>query len=121
MTKTYERQDGETTKAYTAFTLYRDMGSARSLEKTAQKFYTPDSPQIHPRNISQIETWSSKWNWVQRVRDFDLDEETILRDRARQSSSSIKAIGALGSLGSDLAADGLLIRQLMEKLKENEN
>mgnify|MGYP006364699945 CR=1 FL=1 len=35
--------------------------------------------------------------------------------------NSIKAIGALGASGSDLAADGLLIRQLMEKLKEAEN
>jgi hypothetical protein len=35
--------------------------------------------------------------------------------------SSIKAIGSLGSLGSDLAADGLLIRQLMEKLKDAES
>jgi hypothetical protein len=122
------------------------------------------------------------------VKDFDRDEETILRDRSRRSNieehdrqleqfrqnneattlrgcacafgfglfkmglrllaigekiiktfedkevldskdidlflaipSSIKAIGALGSLGSDLAADGLLIRQLMEKLRDAES
>ena len=35
--------------------------------------------------------------------------------------NSIKAIGALEASGSDLAADGLLIRQLMEKLKESES
>jgi hypothetical protein len=39
MTKTYNRQDGETTKAYTAFTIYRDMGSARSLDRVEEKVY----------------------------------------------------------------------------------
>jgi hypothetical protein len=177
--KSYDSQDGETSKAYQAFTIYRNMGAARSLEKTAQEFYDPDSTQKRPRNKSQISVWSSKWNWAQRVREFDLDEETILRDRSRQSNieehdrqleqfrqhneavgfglfkmglrllaigekiiktfedkevlepkdidlflaipNAIKAIGALGASGSDLAADGLLIRQLMEKLKEAES
>lgn len=39
MTKTYDRQDGETTKAYTAFTIYRDMGSSRSLDRVEEKIY----------------------------------------------------------------------------------
>lgn len=179
MQKSYDRQDGETVRSYAAFCIYRNMGAARSLEKTAQEFYDPDSTQKRPRNKSQISVWSSKWNWSERVRDFDRDEETILRDKMRRSNieehdrqleqfrqhneaigfglfkmglrllsigekiiktfedkevldskdidlflaipSSIKAIGALGSLGSDLAADGLLIRQLMEKLKDAES
>jgi hypothetical protein len=183
MTKTYERQDGETTRSYAAFCIYRNMGIARSLEKTAQEFYDPDSTQKRPRNKSQISAWSSKWNWSERVRDFDRDEETILRDKARQSSlkkhdrkleqfrsqseaigfgllslgeqlletiglisapiqsklksgkplnekdletlfsipAVVRSIGSFGNQGSQLAADGLLVRQLMEKLKEAEN
>jgi hypothetical protein len=177
--KSYYRSDGETTRSYAAFCIYRNMGAARSLEKTAQEFYDPDSTQKRPRNKSQISAWSSKWNWAQRVGDFDRDKEAISRDRIRQSNleerdrqleqfrqnneaigfglfkmglrllaigekiiktlenkevldskdidlflaipNSIKAIGALGASGSDLAADGLLIRQLMEKLKEAES
>ena len=32
--------------------------------------------------------------------------------------SSIKAIGAIGVSGSELAADGLCIRQMMERIEE---
>jgi hypothetical protein len=178
--KSYDRQDGETSKAYQAFTIYRNMGVSRSLDRTAVEFYpTPETPQKRPRNIAQIEVWSRTKNWVDRCKDFDRDEEAIFRDKIRQSSleehnrqleqfrqhneeigfglfkmglrllaigekiiqtfedkevldskdidlflaipNSIKAIGALGASGSDLAADGLLIRQLMEKLKEAES
>jgi hypothetical protein len=80
MTKTYERQEGETTKAYSAFTLYRDMGTTRSLEKTAGKFYTPDSPQKRPRNINQIEVWSRTYCWIDRCRDYDRDVELSNRE-----------------------------------------
>ena len=86
MQKSYDRSDGETTRSYAAFCVYRNMGAARSLEKTAQEFYDPDSTQKRPRNKSQISAWSSKWNWAQRVREFDLDEETILRHQIRQSN-----------------------------------
>jgi hypothetical protein len=178
--KSYDRQDGETSKAYQAFTIYRNMGVSRSLDRTAGEFYpTPETPQKRPRSIAQIEVWSRTNKWVDRCKDFDRDEETILRYQIRQSDieehdrqleqfrqhneaigfglfkmglrvlsigekiiktfedkevldpkdidlflaipSSIKAIGSLGSLGSDLAADGLLIRQLIEKLKEEGN
>ncbi len=84
--KSYDRSDRETVRSYAAFCIYRNMGAARSLEKTAQEFYDPDSTQKRPRNKSQISTWSSKWNWAQRVRDFDRDEETILRDKMRRSN-----------------------------------
>jgi hypothetical protein len=177
--KSYDRADGETAKAYGAFTIYRNMGANRSLDRTALEFYsTPETPQKHPRNITQIEVWSRTWNWVCRCKDFDRDEEAIARERKRELDraehdlkleqfriqnetmgfelldlgkellaifspiiatltdkevldkqdidlllaipSSIKALAAFSVQGSSLAADGLLIRQLMEKLKEGE-
>lgn len=183
--QSYERQEGETTKAYRAFTIYRNMGAARSLEKTAQDFYPAKSPhnyRTHP-NIRRVEEWCRNWRWVERCKDFDRDEETILRDRTRQANieehdrkleqfrvqnetigfgllslgeqlletiglisapiqsqlksgkplnekdletlfsipSVVRSIGSFGTQGSQLAADGLLVRQLMEKLKEAEN
>jgi hypothetical protein len=181
--QTYDRQERETTKAYQAFTIYRNMGSSRSLDRTALGFYpTIDSPQKRPRNIAQIEVWSRKYHWVERCKDFDRDKETILRECNRQADieehdrkleqfrvqnetigfgllglgeqlletillmstpireklsngkalekaevdlllaipSVVRSIGNFGITGSQLAADGLLIRQLMEKLKETE-
>jgi hypothetical protein len=157
------------------------MGVSRSLEKTANEFYPRQSPANYPThpNIARIERWSKTWRWVDRCKDFDRDEEAILRDRVRRSNieehdrqleqfrqhneaigfglfkmglrllaigekiiktfeekevldskdidlflaipNSIKAIGALGASGSDLAADGLLIRQLIEKLRDAES
>jgi hypothetical protein len=178
--KSYDRSDGETSKAYAAFTIYRDMGVSRSLEKTAAEFYPViDSSQSHHRNKNQLGVWSKKYNWVDRCRDYDRDRESDLREHTRLKNieehdrlleqfrqknekigfglsemglrllaignrivdtlenkevldskdvelflafpSSIKAIGAIGASGSELAADGLLIRQLMEKLKERED
>jgi hypothetical protein len=99
MTKIYEacapsfggRQDGETTRSYAAFCIYRNMGTARSLEKTAQEFYPARSPhnhRTHPniRRIRRIEEWCRNWQWVDRCKDFDRDEEEILRDQVRQSN-----------------------------------
>lgn len=179
--KSYARSDGETSKAYAAFTIYRNMGVSRSLLKTANEFYPRQLPANYPThpNIARIERWSKTWRWVDRCKDFDRDEEAIFRDRIRRSNieehdrqleqfrrsnetigfglfkmglrllaigekiiatfedkevldakdidlflaipNSIKAIANFATLGGDLTADGLLIRQLMEKLKEGES
>jgi hypothetical protein len=175
--KSYDRSDGETSKAYAAFTIYRDMGVSRSLEKTAVEFYPViDSSQSHHRNKNQLGVWSKKYNWVDRCRDYDRDRESDLREHTRLKNieehdrlleqfrqknekigfglsemglrllaignrivdtlenkevldskdvelflafpSSIKAIGAIGASGSELAADGLCIRQMMERIEE---
>jgi hypothetical protein len=55
------------------------MGTTRSLEKTAGKFYTPDSPQKRPRNINQIEVWSRTYCWIDRCKDYDRDIEAERR------------------------------------------
>jgi hypothetical protein len=79
MTKTYNRQDGETTKAYTAFTIYRDMGSARSLDRVEEKIYGTQIGHKRGTNITSLKRWSREWNWVDRCRDYDLDREQDLR------------------------------------------
>jgi hypothetical protein len=84
MTASYDRQPEETPKAYAAFTVYRNMGATRSLERVAAEIYPPEIPQKPPRNISQIERWSSLWDWIDRCRDFDRDEELLRRERQRE-------------------------------------
>ncbi len=73
MTKTYNRQDGETTKAYTAFTTYRDMGSSRSLDRVEEKIYGTQIGHKRGTNLTSLKRWSREWNWVERCRDYDLD------------------------------------------------
>ncbi len=179
--KSYDRSDGETTKAYAAFTIYRDMGVSRSLEKTAVEFYPViDSSQSHHRNKNQLGVWSKKYNWVDRCKDYDRDQEQDIRQHIRlknieehdrkleqyrqdnetlgkglmaigaelmvainqltepartklkrreklekaeidtimNAPASLKQVASFAQTGSEMNADGLLIRQLIEKIKE---
>lgn len=68
----YERQYGESAKAFEAFTVYRDMGLSRSLREVAQKL---------GKNKALIERWSSQWNWVERAQSYDddMDRKALLQ------------------------------------------
>lgn len=179
--KSYDRQGKETIKAYAAFCLYRDMGVDRTLKQTEKKYYAAGDGQTSriTKNIRQIQLWSSANNWVDRCKDYDRDQQLILREHTtrknieehdreleqfRQSNkamgsallamgarlmkigdrvareiegkekitaadldtflklpASVKAIANFATIGGDLTADGLLIRQMLEKLKEGGN
>lgn len=178
--KSYDRQEGESSKAYAAFCVYRDMGVKRSLDRASAEIYSPDGAQKKPRNMSQLDAWAKKWRWTDRIRDFDLDQEKELRQAQRQRDmdehnrklenfrlqneavgtglltlsaqllttvaqmtaplrakvergqpatredwdvilslpAAVKSIAGFAHLGSQLAADGLLVRQLIEQIKE---
>jgi hypothetical protein len=79
MTKIYNRQNGETAKAYTAFTTYRDMGSSRSLDRVESKIYGTKTGHKRGANLTSLKRWSREWNWVDRCRDYDLDREQEMR------------------------------------------
>ncbi len=80
----YERTEGETPKAYQAFTVYRNMGATRSLDRVAAEIYGTELTQKRHRNRSQISTWSRQNNWVDRCRDWDREEELLRRERQRE-------------------------------------
>ncbi len=64
MSEAWERQPGESTKAYNAFCAYRDLGPERSLEKAGR---TLDKP----RTKQYLGEWSVKYNWVKRSAAYD--------------------------------------------------
>lgn len=68
--KPWERQKGESDKAYEAFVTYRDMGADRSIRAVAQKL---------DKSRTQIGKWSSAWDWTERVRIYDNELETEVR------------------------------------------
>ena len=68
----WERQSGESAEAFGAFVMYRDMGAdgqKRSLAKLGQNL---------GKTKAQMEHWSSKWNWQERVIAWDdeVDRQT---------------------------------------------
>lgn len=194
--KSYDRQAGETEKAYAAFVIYRNLGLKRSLQKAAENYYEGlgNAQKLH-RNRSQFTAWCGKYNWVDRCLDYDRDEEAIARERKRELdcaehdaklgkfredneelgsemtglskeltsffrsslaetvevfkttidldedpergvklvkvrqsqlghlftvSQICKTATTFATVGGDLTADGLLIRQMLEKMKEGE-
>lgn len=59
--------------AFEAFTVYRDLGSARSLAKACEKLDRPEG------YVRQLETWSSDFNWVSRAKAYDAHLDDIAR------------------------------------------
>ena len=84
--KPWERQKGESDKAYEAFVTYRDMGTDRSIRAVAQKL---------GKSRTQIGKRSSGWEWTERVRAYDneLEKEAraqAVKDRKDMTSRHIK-------------------------------
>ncbi|MCC8157477.1 MAG: hypothetical protein LIO54_09415 [Oscillospiraceae bacterium] len=67
--KPWERQEGESEKAFEAFAIYRDMptnGENRSIRAVGQKL---------GKSRAIIERWSASNNWQERVKAYDADLE----------------------------------------------
>lgn len=63
-TKPWERQGGESVKAFEAFTVYLEMGDERSLRAVGQRL---------GKSRALIERWSRTYQWVERVASYDAD------------------------------------------------
>ncbi|MBP5460727.1 MAG: hypothetical protein J6Y20_01185 [Lachnospiraceae bacterium] len=77
----WERQTGESTQAYKAFTTYRDMGEDRSIRAVAERL---------DKSTTLIGRWSVRWNWVERVRQYD---NTLQREaQAKAYKKAVKEL-----------------------------
>jgi len=72
MSELWDRLPNESTKAYAAFCVYRDLGTERSLEKAGQ---TLDKP----RTRKWLGEWSAKYKWVERAKAYDDYVEKLKR------------------------------------------
>ena len=63
-TEPWERQAGESVKAFEAFTVYLEMGDERSIREVAQRL---------AKSRTLIGRWSVTYQWVERVAAFDAD------------------------------------------------
>lgn len=94
----WDRQPGETSKAYEAFAIYRDMGADRTVRSVAEALTKSDQ---------LIRGWSTKHGWVARAAAWD-----SMPGRAVQE--------AYEDMASRIAAQHeVLATKLMEKLTKN--
>lgn len=119
--KEYERIEGETTKQFEAFVVYRDLGITRSLREVVKKL---------DKSLALIGRWSSANNWVERVKkyDDDMDRAAILenekkrRDMVKRHANQAmmfqsKILERLNSLNPDELSPSDLIRWFTEAVK----
>jgi hypothetical protein len=67
MIEIWQRQVGESEKAFQAFALYRDLRDDRSFQAVSEKV---------GKNRKLIERWAKQQNWTDRVMAFDRDEDS---------------------------------------------
>lgn len=95
--RAWERQDGESGKAYEAFLAYRDMGAARTLSGAARRL---------GKSRALIDRWRRQWNWEERARAYDKE-----LDRAAYEEA-LKAVREMSRRHIDMA------RQMQDKALE---
>ena len=71
----WERQKGESEQAYAAFSLYRDKGLDRTLIVVAEELQ---------KSYTLIRRWKEHWEWEDRVREYDNDQERKAKKEAEK-------------------------------------
>src|SRR5215467_5679024 len=83
----WERQPGESARAFAAFCLFRDIGPRRSLRECCRRFYGDRTMS----NLGQSSTWSGKWQWVERCRAWDDHLDALARqEQERQRKEMVE-------------------------------
>lgn len=82
----WERQEGESEKAFEAFVIYRDLGQERTISAVVKRLKKS-------RNL--IDRWKDKFNWIERVRLYDNELEKrafakAVKERKNMSERHIK-------------------------------
>lgn len=121
----WERLDNESAEAYEAFSLYRDgweivtekikgdkviqvktKVDGRSLQKVSQKL---------SKSLTLIKRWSSRYEWVSRVRDFDRHIDALALRKAETSLAEMRARHI--KIGQMLQTKGLSILDKLDAEK----
>lgn len=68
----WDRQTGESARAFAAFAMYRDLGPARSTGKAAT---------TTGKTSRTFEEWCTTWGWVERAAAWDDNADRLQRER----------------------------------------
>ena len=78
----WERQPGESAKAFEAFVIYRDMGVDRSARRVAIQL---------SKSNTLIHRWSKDNKWIERVAAWDSEQDRIRREEQRKEIAKMRA------------------------------
>ena len=111
----WEMLENEPSKAWGAFQVYRDLGVNRTLAGTAKV--------LESRNLKGggLKTWSAKYNWVERARQFDafMDAQVVstqVRDGREEYKEKLKAYRKeVEATSKAMVAMGVKTMQILQK------
>jgi hypothetical protein len=103
----WERQPGETAKAFLAFAVYRDMLDGRTIAKTAEALTETSAGEGRtPEQVASVlRQWAVKHDWQRRAELYD-----VWRDRRyleRRESERERLLDELGQVGGTLIGAGI--------------
>lgn len=106
----WDRLKDESTKAYEAFSIYRDMGRERSLSKVAEKLQ---------KSETLMGRWSRTFDWVKRAAKWDDEQDRQEREIAQKEQA--KAIKDMRKRHADLG-QAMLIKaaRALAKIPDDE-
>lgn len=107
----WERQEGETPRAYEAFCIYRDLGPNRSIAKTVQKL---------GKNKTTLEQWSAKYEWVKRATAWDAEQDRIVRQQQLEDIKKMRKQHADVAYAMILKAAQALKRIPVDEIKASD-
>ena len=108
----WERQQGESEKAFEAFVTYRDLGPARSLTKVSQELN---------KSRTLLGRWSSRWRWVHRTAAWEVEQDRFRRNAQLQEIAEMSrrhARQAQRGLGAVSDLQDTFLRRLQDSGQE---
>lgn len=118
MSKTVARKPFDPDPAWsveckTAFTMYRDLGSERSLRATQEKLGRPSGYQ------RTLEEWSRQQGWVERVAAFDAHLDRVRVESAREQIERVTS-GHAAALEAAIKVISRPILKLAERIEDGD-
>ena len=104
--KLWAKQPKESSKAYEAFVVYRDLGSGRTFTAVAEELH---------KSVSLIRRWKDKWNWQERAEAWD--NSIAEKARIKKAKDYAKMIEVQTGIGQMLQAEAIKAIKKMDLTK----
>ena len=104
----WERQPGESSEAFGAWVVYRDMDGKRSAQRVATALTLSDT---------MVRTWGARWRWVDRYRRWENHKDALARAAVLQEIVAFRRRAARQSMAKAqtvMLADMALTQRLGE-------